>query len=86
LSALVRQYAGRGSHVHHPGTLLALLIYGQLAVDMDSRLIVAPGLTQAVNDQQQVMPTLGKLRALPPELEMVQALVADNGFMSEANK
>ena len=28
LSALVRQYAGRGSDAHHPGTLLALLIYG----------------------------------------------------------
>ena len=45
LSALVRQYAGRGSDAHHPGTLLAL----------------------------------------PPELGTVQALVADNGFMSEAN-
>lgn len=104
LSALVRQYAGRGSDAHHPGTLLALLIYGyatgvhasraserpegmdipqelarreqrlarieeakaQLAVDRDSRLIVAPGLTQEVNDKQQVVPTLEKLRALPP--------------------
>src|SRR5882672_1072671 len=28
LSVLVRQYAGRGSDAHHPGTLLALLIYG----------------------------------------------------------
>ena len=28
LSAPVRQYAGRGSDAHHPGMLLALLIYG----------------------------------------------------------
>jgi hypothetical protein len=57
----------------------------QLAVDMDSRLIVAPGLTQQVNDKQQVVPMLEKLRALPPELGAVQVLVTDNGFMSEAN-
>ena len=57
----------------------------QLAVDMDSRLIVASGLTQEVNDKQQVVPMLEKLRALPPELGTVQALVTDNGFMSEAN-
>ena len=52
---------------------------------MDSRLIVAPGLTQEVNDKQQLIPALEKLRALPPELGTVQALMADNGFMSEAN-
>lgn len=57
----------------------------QLAVDMESRLILAPGLTQEVNDKQQVVPMLEKLRALPPELGTVQALVADSGFMSEAN-
>ena len=57
----------------------------QLAVDMDSRLIVAPGLTQEVNDKQQVVPMLEKLRALPPELGTVQALVTDNGFMSQGN-
>ena len=57
----------------------------QLAVDMDSRLIVASGLTQEVNDKQQIVPALEKLRALPPELGAVQVLVTDNGFMSEAN-
>ena len=57
----------------------------QLAVDMESRLILAPGLTQAVNDKQQLIPALESLRALPPELGTVQALVADNGFLSEAN-
>jgi transposase len=57
----------------------------QLAVDMDSRLIVVPGLTQAVNDKQQLIPALESLCALPPELGTVKALVADNGYMSEAN-
>jgi hypothetical protein len=57
----------------------------QLAVDMESPLIVAPGLTQEVNDKQQIVPALEQLRALPPELGTVLALVADNGFMSEAN-
>jgi hypothetical protein len=42
-------------------------------------------LTQAVNDKQQLIPALEKLRALPPELGTVQARVADSGFMSEAN-
>jgi len=28
VSELVRRYAGRGSDAHHPGRLLALLIYG----------------------------------------------------------
>jgi len=55
----------------------------QLAGDRDRRLIVAPGLTQAANDQQQLIPALESLRALPPELGTVQALVADNGFLSE---
>ena len=57
----------------------------QLAVDMESRLIVAPGLTQEVNDKQQLIPAIEKLRALPPELGQVEAVVADHGFLSEAN-
>jgi len=54
----------------------------QLAVDRESRLIVAPGLIQEVNDKQQRASALEKLRALPAELGTVPALVADNGFMS----
>jgi hypothetical protein len=54
----------------------------QLAVDMESRLIVAPGLIQEVNDNQQLIPALERLRVLPPELGTVQALVADSGFLS----
>ena len=59
--------------------------HAQLSVDRESRLIVAPGLTQAGNDKQPLIPALASLRALPPELGTVQALVADNGFMSEAS-
>jgi transposase len=57
----------------------------QLAVDMQSRLIVAPGLTQEVNDKQQLIPAIEKLRTLPPELGQVEAVVADHGFLSAAN-
>jgi transposase len=57
----------------------------QLAVDMESRLIVAPRLTQEVNDKQQLIPALEQLRALAPELGTVKTLVADHGFLSEAN-
>ncbi len=59
--------------------------HAQLAVDRESRLIVAPGLTQEVNDKQPLIPALERLRAVPAELGSVQALVADNGFLSEAN-
>ena len=59
--------------------------HAPLAVDRESRLIVAPGLTQELNDKQPFIPALQRRRALPPERGTVQARVADNGFMSEAN-
>lgn len=37
LSALVRQYAGRGSDAHHPAVLLGLLIYGYASGVFSSR-------------------------------------------------
>lgn len=37
LSALTRQYAGRGSKAHHPATLLALLVYGYATGVFSSR-------------------------------------------------
>ena len=39
LSALTRQYAGRGSKAHHPATLLALLVYGYATGVFSSRKI-----------------------------------------------
>jgi transposase len=58
---------------------------GQVAVDMDSMLIVTTGTVQACNDKQQVVPALKQLKALPVELGQPVNLVADTGYFSEAN-
>jgi transposase len=58
---------------------------GQIAVDMDSLLIVKTNTVQACNDKQQIEPMLKKLDALPDELGNFTTLVADTGFYSEAN-
>lgn len=57
----------------------------QAAVDTDSMLIVAPGLTQACNDKEQVCPMLDQLASLPPSLGKVSHLLADTGFYSAGN-
>ncbi len=57
----------------------------QLAVDMDSLLIVATDTVQACNDKQQVEPMLTQLDTLPDELGKRVNLVADTGYFSEAN-
>ena len=57
----------------------------QVAVDMDSLLIVKTNTVQACNDKQQIEPMLKQLGALPSVLGKVNALVADTGFYSEAN-
>lgn len=58
---------------------------GQIAVDMESLLIVKTNTVQACNDKQQIEPMLKKLDTLPEALGKVSALVADTGFYSEAN-
>jgi transposase len=58
---------------------------GQLAVDMDSLLIVATDTVQACNDKQQVKPMLTQLDTLPDELGKPVNLIADTGYFSEAN-
>jgi transposase len=58
---------------------------GQIAVDMDSMLIVTTGTVQACNDKQQVVAALKQLKALPVELGRPVNLVADAGYFSEAN-
>ena len=57
----------------------------QAAVDTDSLLVVAPALTQATNDKQQVVPMLEQLQALPEDLGRVKRLLADTGYASEDN-
>jgi len=58
---------------------------GQIAVDMDSLLIVKTATVQACNDKQQVAPMLERIKTLPVELGKPVALVADTGYFSEAN-
>ena len=58
---------------------------GQIAVDMDSLLIVKTDTVQATNDKQQVSPMLAQLATLPEALGKATALVADTGYYSEAN-
>jgi transposase len=57
----------------------------QAAVAADSLLVVATDVVEAPNDKQQLEPMLGKLAELPGELGKVGALLADNGYFSEAN-
>ena len=57
----------------------------QVAVDMDTMLIVTTNTVQACNDKQQVEPILEQLKALPVELGKSDKLVADTGYFSEAN-
>jgi transposase len=57
----------------------------QAAVDTDTMLIIATGMTQRPNDKQQVEPMLDKLQALPESLGTIYSLIADNGFFSAAN-
>ena len=52
---------------------------GQIAVDMDSLLIVKTQAVQATNDKQQVEPMLKQLQTLPAELGQPVTLVADTG-------
>jgi hypothetical protein len=56
----------------------------QAVVAADSLLVIAPGVTQAPNDKQQLEPMLDKIAELPEALGKVGELLADNGYFSEA--
>src|SRR5688572_468735 len=57
----------------------------QAGVETESLLIVTEHVTQAVNDKREVTPTLEGLDQLPEALGKAEALLADNGYYSEAN-
>ena len=57
----------------------------QAAVDTETMLVVATGLTQAPNDKEQVKPMLETLAAQTERLGKVTGLIADTGFCSETN-
>jgi transposase len=57
----------------------------QAVVATESLLVVANEVTQAANDKQQMVPMVEKLKALPIELGCPQYLLADSGYLSQAN-
>jgi transposase len=57
----------------------------QAVVAVGSLLVIAADVTQAPNDKQQLEPMLDQIAALPNALGQVGALLADNGYFSEAN-
>jgi len=57
----------------------------QAAVDAQTMLVVATGLTQAPNDKEQVEPMLATLQAQAQTLGAVQTLIAETGYCSGNN-
>ena len=57
----------------------------QAVVAVESLVVIAVEVVQAPNDKQQIAPMLGKIDALPEHFGRPQALLADNGYFSEAN-
>ncbi len=57
----------------------------QAVVDTESMLILAPHLTQAANDREQVRPMVEKMRANPQGLNRPETWLADTGYYSEKN-
>ena len=57
----------------------------QAAVATESLLVVANALTQAANDKEQLAPMIEQLKALPKELGRTRRILADSGYLSQAN-
>jgi transposase len=57
----------------------------QAVVDTESMLVVAPFVTQATNDKQQIQPALDKIKVLPNGMNAPEKLLADTGYFSENN-
>ena len=53
----------------------------QAAVEIESRLVVSAAVTDAPNDKQQLLPTLG---CVSPVVKSIGAVLIDSGFYSEA--
>ncbi len=57
----------------------------QAAVDVETMLIVATGVSQQTNDKQQVEPMLAELKNLPEALGLSEVLLANSGYFSANN-
>ena len=57
----------------------------QAVVDTESMLVLAPQVTQATNDKEQVEPMVEKVQANPEGLNQPETWLADTGYYSEKN-
>jgi hypothetical protein len=57
----------------------------QAAVDSESMLVLAPAVTQAANDKEQMPSMVAQLHALPEGMNHPKQLLADTGYFSAAN-
>jgi transposase len=57
----------------------------QAGVDVETMLIVSPGLSQNANDKNELQPMLEALAELPAELGKVEKILADAGYYSAEN-
>lgn len=57
----------------------------QAAVATGSLLVVASAVTQAANDNRQLVPMIQKIQSLPKTLGRARRLLADCGYLSQAN-
>ena len=57
----------------------------QAVVAAGSLLIGATEVTQAANDKEQLVPMIEKIQALPKELGRAKRILADSGYLSQAN-
>lgn len=58
---------------------------GQVAVDVDTMIIVESHISQAPNDKQEIDPTLAFLDTLPEKMGKIDTLLADAGYYSDYN-
>lgn len=57
----------------------------QAVVATGSLLVVATAVTQAANDKEQLVPMIEKIKALPKVLGRTRRILADSGYLSQAN-
>jgi len=57
----------------------------QIAVDVSSMLVISGHVSQHTNDKQELKPALDCIAGLPQGLGTVDTLIADSGYLSEAN-
>jgi hypothetical protein len=57
----------------------------QAVVAAGSLRVVAPEVTQATNDKEQLAPMIGKLQELRKPLGRTKRMLADSGYLSEKN-